>query len=811
MVYAARDLACDTHASSLELSQTPHLHTSPDPTATMPSKHSDRGHDRDASPERRERRRHKHPRPKRKSSSKGDIEGPLERSSTIADPPSRRKTSMPVPELGRRASSISPNGSKMSLPYPSFSKAHSREAVGSKENITTSPLRKNIFTPDPTDLHKDKPSGGGKEADAPAPQKSAAVNGPPSPPLTADGRAPATEERRPSIEQARKEKPPPAQEVQGQEQKMDEPIKRPSVRVSMTRNATEAKATSPQKAKMEPSKMVPKPAAVEEASSVSSLPKHLVPPAPSTLRPGINTAASSSIQSEDTAVTPTAPKPKTPFAPDGDNESSPATGSDSSLKTPTPRATPFFADGKQTPVYGGPVAGTQPFDDGDSPAPPPPPPPPPPMQLQAPRVDYLMMNGGLPRPIPKQFLLAADPNRQISFSVGELPNTTEMHAQVARLFSPFTSLLDNFNKIMAKSGSVAVATGYRSIARRLLDRLEAVFARDISSEICTCIMCDAPDDSSQADQRGVSWGEILEYVSGRQELPTWPPFVLDGAHGNPSNPSDILAPMQKLDIDVPDEYRDHYIRQSKKTKQSVDRWLASQASGTADAPEEADDDTLTFAILTHIDSESNSRTIFRELLGVPTTRPPSIHPTAVSRAPTPLNAPASDLLSRTSLAIRRLYRLPTPARIPECALFLLRNRTLHNVLATLAAISDAEWDILTSGRFDGFLRSGAEDLHATPPSRAPTAPPAMGGARGRQTSFGTPGPASRPHAPATPSPLGPHAPMAAGSPATAGAPVALDEETEIAALGEVEREIYLSMSCPHPAFPLLFFLFKQPI
>ena len=783
----------------------------------MPSKHGDRGHDRDASPERRERRRHKRPRPKRKASSKGDPEAPLERSSTVGDPPSRRKTSMPVPELQRRASSISPNGSKTSLPYPSFSKAHSREAVGSKENITTSPLRKNIFTPDPTDLHKDKPSGGGKEADAPAPQKAAAVNGPPSPPLTADGRAPATEERRPSTDQARKEKPPPSPVIQKEEQKIEEPMKRPSVRVSMTRSATDPKAVSPQKTKMEPPKTVPRPAVVEEvASGVSSIPAHYVPPQLSMLRPGINTAASSSIHSEDTSRTPTAPKPKLPFAPDGD-ELSPPTGSDSSLKTPTPRATPFPNDGKQTPVYAVPMASGTPFDDGDSPAPPPPPPPPPPpmMQLQAPRVDYLMMNGGLPRPIPKQFLRVIDPGRQVHFSVGELPNTTEMHGYVAKLFAPFTTVLDDFHKVMAKNGSVAVATGYRSIARRLLDRLEAVFARDISSEICTCLMCDAPpDDRSEAEQRaGVSWGEILEYVSGRQELPPWPPFVLDGGVGGAGgphaapHPADIVAPMQTLDIDVPDEYREHYIRQSKKTKQSVDRWLAAQPSagaaggGGGGAPDDADDDTLTFAILTHLDTAGASREIFRELLGVPTTRPPSIHPdSAAARAPTPLNAPASDLLSRTSHAIRRLYRLAHPPRVPECALFLLNNRPLHNVLATLAAISDAEWDILTSGRFDGFLRSGAEDAAAAtpPPARAPTAPPVMGGARARQTSFGTPGPGGRPHAPATPSPLGPHAPMAAGSPATAGAPVALDEETEIAALGEVEREIYMSMVRPLP-------------
>ncbi|KAI9873192.1 MAG: hypothetical protein M1823_007983, partial [Watsoniomyces obsoletus] len=138
---------------------------------------------------------------------------------------------------------------------------------------------------------------------------------------------------------------------------------------------------------------------------------------------------------------------------------------------------------------------------------------------------------------------------------------------VANLFEPFHHLLDDFNKVMAKNGSLAVATGYRSVARRLLDRLEAVFARDISNEFCQCCMCEY-DNQDEEDVRGVSWGEILELVSGRKELPNWPPFSFVASPAGLGITLDIHAPMQKLDIDVPEEYREHYIRQSRKTKQT---------------------------------------------------------------------------------------------------------------------------------------------------------------------------------------------------------------------------------------------------
>ena len=391
-----------------------------------------------------------------------------------------------------------------------------------------------------------------------------------------------------------------------------------------------------------------------------------------------------------------------------------------------------------------------------------------------------MQNGGLQHAVSKSLVFAPEPSKAPQTTISDLPNPTIMAAQVERIFSPFNILLDNYEKVMSKNGSIAVATGYRSIARRLLDRLEAVFARDISSEVCTCAICETfqDDSSTLEDERGLSWGEILEYVCGRRDLPPWPAFALDrGPVGLGILSAEQRSPMQKLDIDVPDEYREHYIRQSKKTKILVDRWLAGQSTDSISPPDDADDDTLTFAILTHL--EPTQRPLFKTLLGVAESRPPSRNP--ASRTPTPLNMPESHLLSNTALAIQRLYRLASPPRAPESALYLLNNPPLHNVLATLAAISDGEWHLLTSGRFDGFLRSGAEDVPSPAVSRNPT--PA---ATGRASRGPTPAPQS-----STP------------APGSVGAPVAMDEETEIAVLAEIEREIYLGMEALEDAFEAL--------
>jgi len=92
--------------------------------------------------------------------------------------PSSRGTSILVPEMERRGSATSPAGSKASTPYPTFSKAHSRESVGAREGVPNPRL--SLYTPDPTDLGRDFSS---KAGTVPRPATTGAA--PPSPPLTA--------------------------------------------------------------------------------------------------------------------------------------------------------------------------------------------------------------------------------------------------------------------------------------------------------------------------------------------------------------------------------------------------------------------------------------------------------------------------------------------------------------------------------------------------------------------------------------------------------------------------------------------------
>lgn len=410
---------------------------------------------------------------------------------------------------------------------------------------------------------------------------------------------------------------------------------------------------------------------------------------------------------------------------------------------------------------------------------PPPPPPPPEVPVTIPRVDYLLQHGGLDHKVPRTLLTgpaSADPFSQ--------PGTLPQQA-AGKLFDPFNRLLDDYQKVMGKNGSLAVATGYRSVARRLLDRLEAVFARDISSEPCHCPMCKGEEEDLE-ERSGVSWGEVLELVSGRRELPMWPPFRMTPTMDS-HVPGEEHVPMQKLDVDVPEEYRDHFIRQSRKTQVAVDKWLSEQNEQASSAPDAVDDETLTFAMLTHL--ESHQRSLFCAILGINSSTPV---PRTDNEKPRPKPSP----LVSSSLAIQRLYRLSSLPRDPETAMFMLSNPSLHHVLATLAAISDDEWEILISGRFDGFLRSGAEDAGPSANSRwtgsRSNTPFSAGGiSRGPTPNYmdGSFRPASQNGNPS--------------SPASFGGPIALDEETEIAALAEIERDIFSGMEALEDAFEAL--------
>jgi hypothetical protein len=477
---------------------------------------------------------------------------------------------------------------------------------------------------------------------------------------------------------------------------------------------------------------------------------------------------------------------------------SPSSIVDSSPRTPTqhsvlPSVVSSVKDdgSSMIDIITDPMARAQSVDQGYSHMPmPPPPPPPPPAMMDAPRVDYLLQNGGLAKAIPRSLLAAIDGVPASAYSQYTTPRLSGAQAHDVRsFFKPLQNVLNSYNTVMDTSGSLAVATGYRSVARRLLDRLENVFARNISSEHCQCLMCF--EQPVVEESAGVNWGEILELVSGRCELPSWPPYEDGAGPGLGISGSSLEAPCQQIDVDVPEQYREHYEKQSKKTKVAVQSWLSDQQENV---PEDADDETLTFIMLTRL--EQPQRPLFYALLW------------GLEKLPNPRtqkpDTGTPPYLAKAGLALQRLYRLHTPPRDQLAVMYLIQHPDMHNMLATLAAVTKHEWEILVSGRFDGFLWSGVEDLvdmNTTPPrtgSRAGQIPPNDGPQR-----FASPFGPNRYGAP-SPSPYSRPGSARPGSVRPpGGAPVQVDEETEIAVLAEIEREIYLGMEAMEDAFEQL--------
>lgn len=428
---------------------------------------------------------------------------------------------------------------------------------------------------------------------------------------------------------------------------------------------------------------------------------------------------------------------------------------------------------------------------------------PPPIQkhfsIDTPPVDYLLLNGGLRRHITKKLVAPASATKR---SFMPLPTKVE------EVFGPCHSLLDQYESVLNKNGSLAVATGYRSVARRLLDRLEVVIGRSLPTEGCSCLMCKHPDLAADEKPKALGWGEVLEWSSGRKELPTWPTFDFStlgvkapndilGDKLNHSKKSRSSSPV-KMDPDIADEFREYYLRQSKKTRLAVDRWLSGCPLAAATPPQEVDDETLSFSILTHLPNKE--RPIFNALVTGSTTYQPS------SLASVFLRKPRSEFLSKTALSIQRLYRLNTSPRLPEAAIFLLRNPDMHNVLAAVSEINVPEWEILTSGRFDGFLWSGADSDNTSP---------SHGQSHGSTSSAGSMKLAAGSAANYYPSITSTTAALENSIKSASNnsrnlskfpsvrRPVLNDEETEIAVLAEVEREIYLGMEALEDAFEAL--------
>lgn len=724
------------------------------------------------------------------------------KSSTHSERGSRR-VKMTVPEMDRRSNNDLETRSRTS--YPNFSKQHSREAVHSKEDVSKSHIS------EATDL----------DAESEKRRRSEPTNSrtPPSPPLTADEPDVRRSGSGASIKNA-------ADRAKAGRKRADSDAKADGVK-----NAKSG-ASLRRDARYQESEVSSMPGAFPDESERKSTPTSSYRQTVSTGSQPASTVTQNTEATEDSDATSIAPDRKAARTPNVvPIRTSPPSMSESQPRTPI-NEDPHYASHGRTPIIevGGGYGSVQSMESGRTPTgyagmPPPPPPPPMTAPTQVPRVDYLLKNGGLPYMISKK--LVGESNKPTQYATYQSPALYQAAPleEYQKVFSPLYKRLDDFLHVMRRNGSVAVATGYRSVARRLLDKLSQIFARDISGVRCDCVTCKAIPQPYLSDEEdsGVSWGEILEFVSGRRELPPWPPFAIEPDDGGLGISGAAEAPMQKIDIDVPDEYRDHYKRQNQKTKLAVQSWLSQQPELPSGPPEEADEDTLMFAMMTKLDTQQ--RNLFIALMHGQNT-------ISNSRAPTPAERPAtpSTALKRARRALHRLYRLERPPRDCECAMYLLHNQELHGMLATLAEVNEQEWEILISGRFDGFLWSGAENSSFPPSASQYGASMSRGPSRNQAgtplSRNGTPFsgmsgmPPSRGTTPFSPlrnvmspdSAAGQRSnvpPSRGSTPGLMGmglnspAPVQLDEDTEIAVLSEIERNLYTDMERLEDAFELL--------
>ncbi|OAA45000.1 hypothetical protein NOR_03754 [Metarhizium rileyi] len=662
---------------------------------------------------------------------------------------------------------------RISMPYPSFSKAHSKEAVMSRDDLGEQPKSNpsnpsNPPTPEPTDL--------GEEV-----RRSKSTELPRSSSTSKRGSRPPT---------------PPETDVSADKRKSGDDVKgsdagHPKSTISgLSRSASRNDDRS---------KLSRKSASSSQATYIKSR-EHK---SHDKLRSSDSVRSSSSRHSMRRSGSTRSSSRRVESRDDG---SSPSSVQDSSPRTPTQTAK------FPSHLYGGAKDLSSPdFGDNESAIPsktappaymagPPHPPPPPPPAIdihEIPRVDYLLQNGGLPYPVPRHFLSVLPPQNGSRTSTPPLTGSDT-------LFAPFLNLLDQYSNVLTKQGSIAVATGHRSVARRLLDRLENVFSRDLPPHGCVCVMC----DRSHEIHKGLTWGDVLEWVSGRIELPPWPPFDLakigtKAAEVSAEMPPRPASPV-KMDPDIAEEFREHYLRQSKKVRSAVDKWLNKTGETPVPPPQDVDDETLTFAILTNMDA--HDRPFFNALLSG------SRELKSATRAPTPVHRQRNDFIIKSGLSLQRLYRLQQVPRDAESACYLVKNPHTHDLLVTISNINSSEWEILTSGRFDGFLWSGA-DVDDVLPGLEPRAETPTSGFLGSRSSI-TPssrGPSamgSRTTTPFSPYSRGatPASFISLASSGIQGSnrqPVSNDEEMEMAAIAEIEREIYAGMESLEDAFEKL--------
>ncbi|KAI7713898.1 hypothetical protein KC353_g7203, partial [Hortaea werneckii] len=361
-------------------------------------------------------------------------------------------------DMDRRSKSGSLSDIRPKTSYPTFSKAHSREAVGSLDDTRGKP-----YTPAATDAS----DSAEKRRNSTPPKPS--VNTPPSPPLTADNpeirRSGSGSSMRKSADDNR------GNSSEGR-RSQDSPRRTAGMKSAKSGASLRKEAIYTQ------SEMSSMPGAFPEEDGRTTPSSGYRKSASTRSRPAseVTQNTESTIDSDATFTGPDR-KARQNQRKSHNQDHSPPSVTDSQPKTPTQEydipppphtKTPVFDVGarfsqpSKTPVFdvGGPSLDS-PQSFGMTPMAGPPPPPPPPMASgkEPPRVDYLLKHGGLPTQVPKRLVHLGPSIQQYNMYSSPAMMQQPPLEEYSKVFSSLHKRLDDYLQVLRTNGSLAVATG----------------------------------------------------------------------------------------------------------------------------------------------------------------------------------------------------------------------------------------------------------------------------------------------------------------------------------------------------------------
>lgn len=305
-------------------------------------------------------------------------------------------------------------------------------------------------------------------------------------------------------------------------------------------------------------------------------------------------------------------------------------------------------------------------------------------------IDYLLPNGSLPNPVSTNFHPWQDPD--------SLDDSIDTDQPVSAVFANLNIMLENYHSILSNGGSIAVANGYHSVARKLLEQVGGVFPRDLGVD-------------------GVGWHDILEYIRGGRTRPCLcvlpvkglmsrrniEASILSGATGDDDGASHLHPPSMYITKELAQsEIAKSVVAGAKQKTGKVEDWL-EEVEKVLKRSQPPPSPTSTSCLSEDGDFDEHSEIVVQIIEGI-------LNQTQILVFRAYLSDP--HIIAATKLALVRLYPQHTPAAItaPIIALYLLLHDELHPLLTAVSRLSDAEMELINSGRFDGFLDGSSNAL-----------------------------------------------------------------------------------------------------